>query len=135
LANPMSITRETARRAHSELFRRAVKLGHRGATTRYDLRVAVNILLPEESGPSPIVFDLLSKSRMLFLRVIDLDGQEHYATDVGKLYDLVREDGMWGACAPHHKNPSALATPLLASLRWAKSSTIWSERAAVIALA
>jgi len=37
--------------------------------------------------------------------------------------------------APHHKNPSTLASPLPVPLRRAKSSTIWSERAAAIAFA
>jgi hypothetical protein len=36
------------------------------------------------------VLDLLSKSRMIFLRLIDLDGKEHYVVDVGQLYELIK---------------------------------------------
>ena len=36
------------------------------------------------------VLDLLSKRRMIFLRLIDLDGNEHYVVDVGQLYELIK---------------------------------------------
>jgi hypothetical protein len=36
------------------------------------------------------VLDLLSKSRMIFLRLIDLDGKEHYVVDVVQLYELIK---------------------------------------------
>jgi hypothetical protein len=36
------------------------------------------------------VLDLLSKTRMIFLRLIDIDGKEHYVVDVGQLYELIK---------------------------------------------